>query len=65
MSELEKLFLFAQKQGITRRQIGIVMYGKNWRNIYKLRVQDLQQITRNKKVETAIRKIMEANNDAK
>lgn len=63
MSELEKLFLFAQKQNITRRQIGIVMYGKNWRNIYKLRSQDLKQIKRNKKVETAIRKIMEANND--
>lgn len=35
MTELEKLFLIATKRGITKRQIGIVLYGKNWRNIYK------------------------------
>lgn len=62
MSELEKLFLFAQKQGITRRQIGIVLYGKNWRNIYKLKDQDLRTIKRNKKIEAAIRQLMEGEN---
>lgn len=62
MSELEKLFLFAQKQGITRRQIGIVLYGKNWRNIYRLKDQDLRTIKRNKKIEAAIRQLMEGEN---
>ena len=34
MTELERLFLFAAQHHITKRQIGIVCYGKNWRNIY-------------------------------
>lgn len=62
MSELERLFLFAGKNGITKRQIGIVLYGKNWRNIYKLKDQDLRTIKRNKKIEAAIRQLMEGEN---
>lgn len=63
MSELEKLFLAAAKAGITKRQIGIVMYGKNWRNIYKAAGENAMIMRRNKKIEDAIRKIMEANNE--
>ena len=62
MSELEKLFLCAAKAGITKRQIGIVVYGKNWRNIYKAKSQNELIIKRNQKIEDAIRKIMEVNN---
>ena len=53
-------FTFAKQNGITKRQIGIVCYGKNWRLIYRL--SDARIIERNKKIENAIRKIMEANN---
>lgn len=63
MLELEKLFLTAARAGITKRQIGIVVYGKNWRNIYKAKAQNARILQRNKKIEDAIRKIMESNND--
>ena len=62
MNELEKLFLFAEKNGITKRQIGIVMYGKNWRNIYKAKNQWSVIERRNKKIEDSIRKLIEAKN---
>ena len=62
MNELEKLFLFAEKNGITKRQIGIVMCGKNWRNIYKAKNQWSVIERRNKKIEDSIRKLIEAKN---
>lgn len=61
-SELEKLFTIASIHGITKRQIGIVIYGKNWRNIYKARDQNARIVKRNKKIAEAIYKIVEANN---
>lgn len=63
MTELERLFLIAKKHGITKRQIGIVCYGKNWRMIYTAKAENAAIIRRNKKIEDAIRKIMEANDD--
>lgn len=62
MSKLEKLFLTAAKAGITKRQIGLVLYGKNWRNIYRAKAQNELILKRNKKIEDAIRKIMEGEN---
>lgn len=59
MSELKTLFEEARKLGITKRQIGIVCYGKNWRNIYKAKDQSLWIIKRNKKIADAIQKIKE------
>lgn len=59
MSELKTLFEEARKFGITKRQIGIVCYGKNWRNIYKAKDQSLWIIKRNKKIADAIQKIKE------
>lgn len=63
MTELERLFLYAAQHGITKRQIGIVCYGKNWRMIYKAKAENAAIMRRNKKIEDAIRKIIEANND--
>ena len=63
MSELEKIFSFAAQHGITKRQIGIVCYGKNWRNIYKAKEQNARIIKRNQKIEDAIHKILGTQND--
>ena len=62
MTELERLFLFAAKHHITKRQIGIVCYGKNWRNIYTAKAENAKIIKRNKKIEDAIRQIIETKN---
>lgn len=62
MSELERLFLFAAKNQITKRQIGLVIYGKNWRSIYKAKAESEKITKRNKKIENAIQKILEDRN---
>lgn len=62
ITNLDKLFEYASGKGITKRQIGIVCYGKSWRSIYKAKAQDARIIKRNKRIIDAINKILEAHN---
>lgn len=57
MLELDKLFAEAEKLGITKRQIGLVCYGKNWRSIYKAKAQSIWIVKRNQKIAAAIEKL--------
>ena len=59
---LDQLFKIAEANGITKRQIGIVVYGKNWRNIYKIKGEDARIAARNRKIEHAIQAILEGEN---
>lgn len=62
LTVLDQLFKVAESNGITKRQIGIVLYGKNWRNIYKIKGEDARIATRNRKIEHAIQAILEGQN---
>ena len=62
LTVLDQLFKVAESNNITKRQIGIVLYGKNWRNIYKIKGEDAKIAARNRKIEYAIQAILEGEN---
>lgn len=62
LTVLDQLFKVAESNNITKRQIGIVLYGKNWRNIYKIKGEDAKIAARNRKIEHIIQAILEGKN---